>query len=131
MRLREFLALCHIAVNTLYIHSTHAIFAPVPLHISPSVRRKLAEKHNVTEEEIRQCFYNLQGTYLRDLREEHHTDPPTYWFISETNRCRSLKVVFIARSIETSTGSAVLTEIKTAFPPDAQDTACWQRHGSY
>src|SRR5690606_9089337 len=109
----------------------HEIFAPVPLHISPAIRRKLAEKHNVTEEEIKQCFLNLNGVYLRDRREQHDTDPPTYWFIAETNRCRALKVAFIARRIETSKGSTVLIEIKTAFPPDAQDIECWQRHGSY
>lgn len=103
----------------------------MPLFISPAVRKKLAAKHNVTEDEIRQCFLNLDGVYLRDRREQHDTDPPTWWFIAETNRCRLLKVAFIARSIETSKGPVTQTEVKTAFPPDAEDIECWKRHGSY
>lgn len=101
------------------------------IFISPAVRRKLTAKHNVTEEEIKQCFANLDGVYLRDLREEHQSDPPTWWFVAETNRCRLLKVVFVPRRIETSKGPATLIEIRTAFPPDAIDIECWKRHGSY
>ena len=97
--------------------------------ISPRVRKKLAEKHQVTEEEIRQCFLNFEGNYLRDLREDHQTDPPTWWFVSETNRRRKLKVVFIARKVETADGPRTQVEIKTAYPPDLQDIELYERRG--
>lgn len=61
--------------------------------ISDRVRLKLAEKHGgVSDEEIRQCFENLEPgwNYIRDTRDGHYSDPPTYWFISETNRRRQL-----------------------------------------
>jgi uncharacterized DUF497 family protein len=103
----------------------------VPFFISPAVRKKLAAKHNVTEDEVRQCFLNVNGVFLRDKRERHDSDPPTWWFVAETNRGRLLKVCFCSRRIETSKGHAVLTEIKTAFPPDVDDLECWKRHGSY
>ena len=46
------------------------------LIISPNGQRKLATKHNVTKDEIEQCFMNHDGRYLRDEREEHATSPP-------------------------------------------------------
>ena len=45
------------------------------LIISPNVQRKLATKHNVTRDEIEQCFMNHDGPYLTDEREEHATNP--------------------------------------------------------
>ena len=45
------------------------------LIISPSVQRKLATKHNVTRDEIEQCFMNRDGPYLTDERAEHATTP--------------------------------------------------------
>ena len=101
----------------------------VPIWMSDDVRRKLAEKHNVDEEEVRQCFANLEGVFLRDTREEHRTDPPTYWFISETNRRRILKVCFVSCRAETKCGVVVRTDIKSAFPPNDQEIAIWERHG--
>lgn len=65
------------------------------LIISPRVREKLSLKHRVTEDEIVQCFANRDGRMLRDTREEHATDPPTLWFIAETDFGRLLKVIFI------------------------------------
>jgi hypothetical protein len=68
------------------------------LIISAKVRAKLAAKvPPVTQDEIEQCFTNREGIYLYDIREEHETDPPTRWFISETDFGRQLKVVFIPR----------------------------------
>jgi len=63
--------------------------------ISPRVRQKLLSKHNVSEDEIVQCFQNMEATskFLTDPREEHQSNLTTYWFISETNRRRKLKVV--------------------------------------
>lgn len=99
------------------------------IFISPTIKKKLAEKHNVTEDEIRQCFINVEGEYLRDLREDHATDPPTWWFIAETNRKRKLKVCFMVRKLETPNGAETRIDIKTAFPPDLEDVECYERHG--
>jgi len=101
----------------------------MPISISARVQKKLTEKHHVSEREIHQCFVNLEGEYLRDPREPHETTPPTYWFISETNQRRKLKVVFIPRKIETEDGQKVRIEIKTAFPPDEIEIALYEKHG--
>jgi hypothetical protein len=37
------------------------------------------------------------GNYVEDTREEHRTDPPTKWFVSETDYGRKLKVIFVER----------------------------------
>ncbi|MBE1276331.1 ADP-ribosyl-(dinitrogen reductase) hydrolase [Enterovibrio baiacu] len=65
------------------------------LVISPSVRKKLATRHHVTEEEILECFANREAGFLLDMRENHQSDPPTQWFVAETDRGRKLKVAFI------------------------------------
>ena len=65
------------------------------LIISPNVQRKLATKHNVTSDEIEQCFMNHDGAYLTDEREEHATTPPTLWFIGETDVRRRFQIVFV------------------------------------
>ena len=99
--------------------------------ISPRVRAKLAQKHHVTESEIRQCFENLDGEYLRDPREEHHTEPPTYWFVSETNARRKLKVVCLFRKVPSTDGSppTIRIEIKTAYDANATEIDIYSRHG--
>ncbi|MBJ7314108.1 ADP-ribosyl-(dinitrogen reductase) hydrolase [Rugamonas sp. CCM 8940] len=66
--------------------------------ISAAVRAKLEQKHNVTRLEVCECFDNRCGVLLIDDREEHRRDPPTLWFIAETNTGRPLKVVFQVRS---------------------------------
>ena len=67
------------------------------IKISHKIREKLEEKHNVCEDEVVQCFANRDGHYLRDEREEHKSDPPTQWFIAETDYGRKLKVVFVMK----------------------------------
>jgi hypothetical protein len=102
---------------------------PVGLSISNRIRRKLAERHNVTEDEVLQCFQNLEGEYLRDTREDNQTEPATYWFIAPTNRERKLKVCFVARRIETPDGAKTVIEIKTAYDPNADEIALYERKG--
>lgn len=64
------------------------------LFISNSVRKKLASKAPpVTEEETIQCFANQTLEPLLDNREEHRTDPPTRWFVAETDYGRRLKIM--------------------------------------
>lgn len=73
-------------------------YLPMALVISLAVSVKLANKTPpVTQEEISQCFANREGAFLRDTRERHQSDPPTQWFIGETDFGRKLKVAFIPR----------------------------------
>lgn len=37
----------------------------MPLKFSEDVAKKLTEKHNVTQDEVRQCFENREGRFLR------------------------------------------------------------------
>lgn len=62
---------------------------------SPDLLHKLQNKHDVTRREIEQCFENRIGNYLEDDREEHRTNPPTLWFVAQTNCDRILKVIFV------------------------------------
>ncbi|HEC0041324.1 MULTISPECIES: hypothetical protein [Acinetobacter] len=84
-----------------------------PFLISARVRQKLVDKHNVVPTEVEQCFFNFSGThFLEDEREDHKTNPPTLWFISETDSGRLLKICFILH--EKSQKFA----IKSAFDPN-------------
>ncbi len=91
------------------------------IYISDWVARKLLEKHDVTEPEVYQCFYNNTAKYVQDTRKEHRTNPPTLWFIAETDAKRRLKVVFLPYS---------KTEyvLKTTFPPNKDEERLWKRH---
>ena len=84
------------------------------IYISESVTRKLKEKHKVAKYELFQCFRNRTGKFAYDVRERHQTNPPTLWFISETNAGRRLKLVFLRYD---------KTEfvIKSAFEPNAEE----------
>lgn len=65
------------------------------LVITPDNLEKLHRKHNVKPLEVHECFLNIDGPYLKDTREEHATDPPTEWFVAQTDRGRFLKVIFV------------------------------------
>lgn len=80
-------------------------------YISPQVIEKLKEKHNVTREEVFECFCNRDGGFLEDTREEHKTNPKTQWFIAETNFGKKLKIVFIQFPDNS-------VRIKSAYPPN-------------
>lgn len=96
---------------------------PTPnLQISPSVQQKLAGKTPpVKQDEILQCFANREGKFLLDTREDHKSDPPTRWFIAETNFGRKLKIAFIAR------GSVVA--IRTAYDPNEDEMRIYSKYG--
>lgn len=80
--------------------------------ISPSIVKKLADKHGVQPEEIDECFSNVtDGGFLIDDRADHQSDPPTHWFIAETNKGRELEVCFMHIDKD--------IHIKTAFEPNA------------
>jgi len=93
------------------------------LLISKKVREKLAgKKPPVTQAEIEQCFTNITGKYLLDAREKHDSDPPTRWFISETDFGRKLKIAFIA----TVDGGIV---IRTAYDPNQDEIRIYKKFG--
>lgn len=93
------------------------------LFISPRVREKLLTKHNVTEAQVIQCFANRPGKNLLDTRPEHRTNPPTQWFISETDYGIRLKVCFIFDP------ATKVVEVKSAFPPNADEERIYAKHG--
>lgn len=90
---------------------------PMRVHYSTGVRKKLQEKHGVSEKEVSECFENRIKGLLVDDREEHKTDPATLWFIAETNQRRLLKIVFIAVDKN--------VHIKTAYEPNAIETSIY------
>ena len=92
------------------------------LVISPQIAEKLAKKHSVSQEEVAQCFANKTGRYLRDTRAVHATNPPTMWFIAETDYGRKLKVAFVPEN-----GNIYL---RTAFVPDATELALYKKYGN-
>ena len=79
------------------------------LIVSPNIRTKLETKHNVTVREVEQCFLNRDGETLLDDDEDHRTDPPSWWFIAETNHGRRLQIIFVSKD-----GNIYL---KSAFDP--------------
>jgi uncharacterized DUF497 family protein len=90
------------------------------LKYSSAVKQKLAEKHGVSLEEVQQCFANREGGLLEDTREDHKTDPPSQWFIAETDYGRRLKVVFILKN-----GDILL---KTAYGPNQKEDTIYRRY---
>jgi hypothetical protein len=91
------------------------------MKVSARVLEKLASKvPPVVLEEIEQCFANRTAPYLRDNREQHFTDPPTLWFISETDYGRKLKVAFINKQ-----GSL---EIKSAYDPNPEEIRIYSKY---
>lgn len=91
------------------------------IKISSAIKEKLLLKHYVSLTEVTECFENMTGNYLTDNREDHRTDPPTLWFISETNQGRLLKVVFIFIQGH--------IHIKTAYEPNQKETDIYNHKG--
>ena len=89
------------------------------LIISSDILEKLTSKHDVTRAEVEESFMNRDGPDLVDIREEHRTDPPTEWFISETDAGRKMKVAFVFNN-----GNVYL---KSAFPADEAAIALYKR----
>lgn len=93
------------------------------LIISLKIELKLANKNPpITRREVEECFANRNGKYLEDTREKHASDPPTRWFIAETNYGRKLKIVFVPR------GHNLF--LRTAVDPNFDELAIYWQHGS-
>lgn len=91
------------------------------IKISPCVIEKLEEKHKVILSEVGECFLNRTQGLLEDTRLDHQTDPPTLWFIAETDSGRLLKVVFV----ELNDGTY---EIKTAYAPNDSEVKIYEKY---
>jgi len=91
------------------------------LKISKSITGKLISKHNVTVDEVFECFLNRIKGLLEDTRVNHKTNPPTLWFISETDHERRLKIVFI----QLANGGY---EVKTAYEPNDMEVKIYEQY---
>jgi hypothetical protein len=93
------------------------------MFISPAVREKLADPtHQVTEDEILQCFANRDGRQCYDERPEHRSNPPTLWFVAETDYGRRLKVCYILHA------DTKLVEIKSAYLATDEVTRIYNKY---
>lgn len=92
------------------------------LIISKHTELKLKQKHGLAdpEKEILEAFSNIDGSTLIDTREEHNSDPPTEWFIAETNMGVLLKVCFIEKD-----GNIY---IRTAYRPNDEEIRIYQKY---
>lgn len=91
------------------------------INMTAKIRQKLALKvPPVSENDVFECFINRTHSFLLDSREDHQTDPPTQWFISENDYGRRLKVCFIKEE-------AYMT-IKSAFVPNAIEEQIYAKH---
>jgi hypothetical protein len=89
------------------------------LVISPAIEGKLILKHQITRQDVEQCFLNRNRSYLIDNRINHQTEPATEWFIADTDRAILRKVVFIFNE--------GLIYIKSAFPPNSTEIRIYNR----
>lgn len=93
------------------------------LVLSQKIRSKLSGKvPPVSEDEIVQCFANRLGKLLIDTRADNLTNPPTHWFIAETDYGRQLKVCFVPMP----TGEI---HIKTAYDPNPTEVGIYKKYG--
>ena len=77
------------------------------LKISSKIEEKLKCKHNITVDEVIEAIGNAKGRPIEDTAEDHKTNPPSDWFISQTDKGRTLKIVIIFRNDD--------VYLKTAF----------------
>jgi len=89
------------------------------LVVTDQVLEKITNKHKVTKSEVVQCFANKLGKSLEDDREDHRTDPPTRWFIAETDAGRILKVVYVREKD--------VVFLKTAYPPSEEEQRIYKK----
>lgn len=94
----------------------------VGIKFDDNIERKLKVKHNVLPSEVLECFANVQRGFLEDTREDHKTDPPTYWFVEQTDKGRWLFVAFMM------IGGKIV--VKTAFDADENRRKIYAKHTS-
>ena len=91
------------------------------LSITTGVFEKLKGRHFIDRSEVEQCFLSRTGKDLIDHRARNRTNPPTYWFLSKTNKGRFLKIVYIQ----------IVQEVilKSAFEPNEEEIEIYRRFG--
>lgn len=97
--------------------------ALMKLTISDAIISKLKTKHNVSENDIEECFSNREGKFLVDDREDHRTNPETNWFIAETHYGRKLKIIFMVYP-----DSEV--RIKSAYEPNPTEIRIYTKYAN-
>ena len=85
------------------------------LVVYPSIALKLKDKHRVLVDEVKQAFLNRSGRLAREMRPQNQGSFPRYWFISETDTGRRLKVVFVHDPDES--GPVIIT----AYEPNSKE----------
>lgn len=90
-----------------------------PFSISPKIKAKLKQKHNVSLQEVAQCFYNRSHGTLIANREAHKTQPPIQWFIAKSDKGRILKVIFVLENGK--------VYIKSCFDADKASQRIYER----
>ncbi len=91
------------------------------LIVTDAVKAKLKTKHKVELSEVAQCFHNKDGRLLTDNRDLHKTNPPTLWFIAQTNKGRALKIAYIQIGMK--------VHLKTAYAPNEDEKHIYRLHG--
>ena len=97
------------------------LYKKMELIISHKTTEKLRDKHGVSKEDVEECFITREKGFLGDSREEHKTNPPTQWFISDTYLGRRLKVCFMLKD----NGEVI---IKSAFAPNEKEEDIYKKH---
>lgn len=121
----EYSSICNYA--PIYVYCVYTIVLQpfkggIVLEITDKIREKLKNKHNVSENMVREAFANRQGCFLKDQREEHGAIPPTHWFVSETDNGIKLKVCFIHLD--------GVFYIKTAYRANLSEQRIYEKYGS-
>jgi len=90
------------------------------IYISEKVKKKIIDKHSLTLDEVYEAISGRIAGYLEDTREEHKSDPPTYWFIGSTDFGKLIKIVFIYKD-----GSII---IRTAYEANHKELAIYRKY---
>jgi len=93
----------------------------VKLIFYPPISRKLGAKHQVSEQEVEEAFLNRTGKLAMELRPQNQGVNRRYWFISETDHGRRLKVVFAVDPKEH--GPVIIT----AYEPNKMEEQLYAR----
>jgi hypothetical protein len=87
---------------------------------SKHIEDKLTAR-NITISDLLECFALKSGKVLIDDREKNRTDPPTLWFISQTQTGRALKVVFIYFA------DVKQAHVKSAYEPNSIELEIYEK----
>lgn len=95
----------------------------IELIFSQEVEEKLKNKFNpVTIIEVEEALLNFEGKLVLDDRKQNKTIPPTYWFLSETNDGRLLKIVIKLDKINR------VAYLRTAYEPDESEVIFYENN---